>query len=353
MAQFKITKNLIIFMIILSISALVFMTVNVSAEEPQKTIKEETQDFVYKIEIDSSPDFSKIKADILAEDLKYVAFPEKLENDILLSEIIESDVDYTSKDVQKVNFYIQRFVESKSEKTKIDEVVGKVKLQFVDTTAPTITLSKKSITHEVESKLDENDYLKSVEDNSFDKVSVSIKNNVDLKIAGDYKITYTAVDSSDNSASAVLNVTVKDKPKPKPVVVKASSAATTYTAKPSSNDIYGALNMINAHRVAAGLHPLVMGGGSELAAASIRAQEAASYVSHTRPGGRSYKTAFTDLGLYHSNVIEVLTYSGSSAADKVNWWMRSSTHRGVLMRSNITHIALGTSGGMWAGIVYQ
>ena len=111
--------------------------------------------------------------------------------------------------------------------------------------------------------------------------------------------------------------------------------------------------MINAHRIAAGLHPLKMGGSGELAAASIRAQEAAGYVSHNRPNGRSYKTAFTDLGLYHSNVIEVLTYSGRSAADKVNWWMRSSVHRRVLMRSNITHIALGTSGNMWAGIVYQ
>ena len=351
MAQFKITKSLIAFIIMLLISALVFMTTNISAEETQNNKKEEVQEYVYKIEVASSPDFSRIKADILAKDLKYVAFPEKLENDILLSEIIESDVDYTNKDVQKVNFTIQRYVESKNEKTRIDEVVGEVKLQFVDTTPPTITLSKKSITLEVGSKLNADDYLKSVNDNSFDEVNVNIENKVNLNKAGEYEIIYTAVDSSDNTTSEVLNVTIKDKPKP--VVVKASSASTTYTAKPSSNDIYGALNMINAHRAAAGLAPLQMGGSSELAATSIRAQEASTYVSHTRPDGRSYKTAFTDLGLYHSNVIEVLTYSGNSAADKVNWWMQSSAHRNILMSSNVTHIALGTAGGMWAGLVYK
>lgn len=351
MAQYKISKNLIIFILMLSISALVFMTTNISAEESPKITKDESLDFVYEVEIAKSPDFSKIKADILAKDINYIAFPEKLDNDIKLSEIIESDVDYTRKDVQSVNFNIQRFVESKSEKTKIDEVLGKVKLQFVDTTTPTITLSKKSISLEVGSKLDENDYIKSVSDNSFEDVDISIENKVNLKKAGDYEIIYTATDSSSNTVSEVLKVSVKDKPKPK--VVRASSASTTYTAKPSSNDIYGALNMINAHRIAAGLHPLKMGGSGELAAASIRAQEAAGYVSHNRPNGRSYKTAFTDLGLYHSNVIEVLTYSGRSAADKVNWWMRSSVHRRVLMRSNITHIALGTSGNMWVGIVYQ
>lgn len=351
MAQFKITKSLIAFIIMLLISALVFMTTNISAEETQNNKKEEVQEYVYKIEVASSPDFSRIKADILAKDLKYVAFPEKLENDIKLSEIIQSDVDYTSKDIQKVSFDIQRFVESKNEKTKIDEVLGKVKLQFVDTTPPTITLSKKSITLEVESKLNANDYLEAVNDNSFEEVSVNIENNVDLKKAGKYEIIYTAVDSSDNTASEVLSVTIKDKPKP--VVVKASRAKPTYSAKPSSNDIYGALNMINANRAALGLHPLQMGGGSELAAASIRAQEAAGYVSHNRPGGRHYKTAFTDLGLYHSNVLEILTYSGSNAADKVNWWMQSSAHRSILMSSNVTHIALGTAGGMWAGLVYK
>ena len=181
MAQYKISKNLIIFMLMLSISALVFMTTNISAEESPKITKDESLDFVYEVEIAKSPDFSKIKADILAKDINYIAFPEKLDNDIKLSEIIESDVDYTRKDVQSVNFNIQRFVESKSEKTKIDEVLGKVKLQFVDTTTPTITLSKKSISLEVGSKLDENDYIKSVSDNSFEDVDISIENKGIMK----------------------------------------------------------------------------------------------------------------------------------------------------------------------------
>lgn len=345
MSQLKNHKLFLVYIILFTFAALVFKTTIIKASEEEITVENKTVEQVYKLEINNSPDFTSIKNEVLSNDVKYIAHPEKLDYDVVLSEIVEGDIDYFSKTIQEIHFVVQRYADSKTEKTKIDTVEAQVKVQFIDTTAPKITLTFKEVSIVEGSKFNPNDYLKEVSDNSFEKVSVKIDDKVNPNKPGTYKVTYTATDASGNKSSEVVSVKVKEKPKP--VVAR----ATTY--KSGSNDVYGALSIINSHRSAAGLAPLKMAGAVEMAAASLRAREASGYVSHYRPDGRYYVSAFTDRGVYHSNVIEILTYAGSSAADKVNWWMNSYAHRSALMSPRATHIALGVSGGMWAGLTYR
>lgn len=363
-------KLFLVYVLLFFFAAIIFKTTIIEAEDEERSIEVKTSEEIIQIEISSSPDFIKVKNAILFNDIKYLAHPGKLNQDIELSEIIVGDIDFSSKDVQEVDFEIERYADSKTVKTKIDTVIGQVKVQFIDTTAPEITLEKTSLTLEEGSKFNADDYLNDISDNSYDKVEVDIENNVDLDKPGDYEVVYTAVDSSENKSSETLKVTVEalpePEPEPEPEVVRSSTAAPSSVSTPApsaqpsvsapvaqgSSDVYSALSIINSYRSQAGLHPLQMAGGSELAAANLRAAEARGYVSHTRPDGRSYRTAFTDRGLSHNMVIEVLVYYGSSVSDKVGWWMNSPVHRRVLMRSDITHIALGSSGGMLAGIVY-
>lgn len=351
MTQLKNHKLFSLYILVFFFAILVFRTTILNAEEEEVVAETKVVNKVYELEINNSPDFTEIKNEVLFKDVKYIAHPEKLQNDIVLSEIIEGEIDYSSKAVQEVNFEVQRYADSKTVKTKIDTVEGIVFIQFIDTTAPVITLSDNSVTVQEGSDLDVYDYLEDITDNSFEEVDFIIQDNLDLETPGEYEVVYTATDSSDNQTSETLTVTVKEKPKP---VVKPTPVAYRSVAVSSgSNDVYGALSMINSHRAAAGLNPLQLAGGAESTAATIRAQEAASYLSHIRPDGRHYRTAFSDQGVSHSNVIEILTYSGSGAAAKVNWWMSSSAHRSALMSPSATHIALGVSGNMWAGIVYR
>lgn len=350
MTKLKFNKYFFIYIVVTLLVALIFQTVAIKADT---SVKSKTSDKVYKLEINSKPDFKEIKKEILLGDVKYLVFPTKLQHDVELSEIIASDIDYASNEVQEVVLEVQRFAESMSEKTKIDTVQGKVKLQFIDTTPPEISLKETSVTITEGDKLNEDDYLLDVTDNSFDEIIVDINNELDTNEPGTYEIVYKATDSSNNVAEETLTVTVKAKPVPVPQPVVRASNNAYVNSTTVSNDFYGALSLINSHRAANGLHPLQLAGGGEQSAAAQRAAEASAYVAHIRPDGRHYNTAFTDLGIYHSNVIEILTFSGSTAADKVAWWMSSGAHRSALMSSSATHIALGSYGGMWAGLVYR
>lgn len=348
MIQFKLKKYFFIYIILSFILTFVLKPINVKAE----TVVDRTiLDKVYKLEINSKPSFDEIKKEILSHDIKYVIFPEKLEHDLVLSEILVSDIDYSSHQPQTVDLEIQRFTDSKIDKKKIDTVLGRVTLQFVDTTPPTITLKHKSLTITEGESFKAEDYLVDVSDNSFDKVDVAIQDNTNVDKAGTYEVAYIAVDESKNKTEEILKVTVKAKPKPPPVVRKA--VVTPSPVMRASNDFFGALSIINSYRIANGLNPLQMGSSGEQAAAATRAAEAAGYLSHQRPDGRSYVTAFTDRGIYRSSIVEVLTYSGTTAADKVAWWMSSASHRANLMRRDITHIALGAYGNMWVGMAYR
>lgn len=377
MTKLKTNQIFIIYVIVFSIAALIFKTATIKAEGAELVIQPKVSQQVYKVEINSNPNFEEVKTQVLIDDVKYVAHPQKLAQDAQLSEIVASDIDYSNHEVQQVELEVQRFADSKTEKTKIDTVDGIVNLQFIDTTAPEVTIKKNSVTITEGEDIDVDDYLVSVTDNSFDKVSIDIDEDINTDKPGKYKAIYTATDSSGNTASETLTVIVKAKPEEKPeaeVVAEPVAAqqvaiqpATTQqpvaavtpvvkTAAPvavGSNNIGGALGMINGHRANAGLAPLSLAGPGEMAAAATRAAEASGYASHVRPDGRNFVTAFSDRGISHSGVREILTYSGSTAAAKIGWWMSSPAHRAILMSPGATHIALGTSGSTWLGLVYR
>lgn len=327
--------------------------IDVNADEIDVRVVEEVKR-VYQLEMNRA-DFTEIKKDILLKDVKYMAYPETFINDLSLSEIVISGVDYASTDVQRASAKLIKYTDSKEGKQILDTVNVELDIQYKDTIAPTLNLSRGKLQIEEGGKFDPNKYIELLEDNGFAQPKLTIDNPVDTKKVGEYKVVYTASDSANNTSSETLVVSVNEKPKPK--VVKETPKRTggsTAMPKPAGGSVVEqTLYYINQYRAAEGKYPLKLGGSQEMSATQLRAQEAVGYKSHTRPDGRSYKTAFTDIGLSHENVVEVLVFGLGGPAEKVKVWMNSPVHRNVLMRTNITHIALGVSGSLYAGIVYK
>lgn len=231
-----------------------------------------------------------------------------------------------------------------------------ITINVVDTTAPVITLSEKEVTLEFEEAFDASAYLTSVVDNSTVAITATIDNPVVTTEAGDYTVTYRAVDPSGNVATSTLFVSVEEEPEPEPepeVVVKPTTGTVSGNYAPITNvsGINGMLTLINNERIARGLSPMYMASASAQQAANVRAQEAASFVSHTRPNGTSYTTALTQFGVSFNSALEVLTYSGNTVADGFSWWMNSPSHRNIIMSPYYSQIAIGYYNGMWCAIV--
>lgn len=86
-------------------------------------------------------------------------------------------------------------------------------VNIVDKESPIITLTQAAIILKVNESFEAKDYIKEVSDN-FDNLSIeniTIDNPVDMKKSGEYEVTYTISDSSNNEAIATLKVIVKDK----------------------------------------------------------------------------------------------------------------------------------------------
>lgn len=86
-------------------------------------------------------------------------------------------------------------------------------VNIVDKESPIITLTQAAIILKVNESFEAKDYIKEVSDN-FDNLSIeniTIDNHVDMKKSGEYEVTYTISDSSNNEAKATLKVIVKDK----------------------------------------------------------------------------------------------------------------------------------------------
>lgn len=235
MQKFKRRQIFLIYVIVFAIASLIFKTIIVNAKET--VVKEpKISSRVFKVEIKNNPNFEDVKKKVLADDIKYVVHPEKLGIDVSLSEIIASDIDYSSYAVQEVELEVQRFVQSKSDKAKIDSVVGIVRLQFIDTTPPEVLIKKDSVTITEGEELDVNDYLISVTDNSFEPVALEIEDDLDTNVPGEYTTVYTATDSSGNTDSKTLTVIVKEKPKPKPEPIIIKPVTSTKVASSSGED---------------------------------------------------------------------------------------------------------------------
>ncbi len=100
------------------------------------------------------------------------------------------------------------------------------------------------------------------------------------------------------------------------------------------------VELINEERVANGLDPL-----EEVAVirdcAMIRAQEAASSFSHTRPDGTRYKTVLEDTGVSMKYTGENLAGGYLSPEHVVEGWMNSEGHRANVLNEKFTKVGAG------------
>ena len=104
-----------------------------------------------------------------------------------------------------------------------------------------------------------------------------------------------------------------------------------------------ALDKCNAQRSSAGLGSLSWSDGLE-SCAMVRAQEAVTTWSHTRPNGSDWWTVNSNL-MYGENLAK-----GYSTADEaVNAWMNSQSHRENILYSGFKTcgIAIYETGGSW------
>ncbi len=65
---------------------------------------------VYPMEMNLA-DFEEIKKDVLQKDIKYIAHPEEFENDLALSEVVVTDINYASEEAQEVEVQVIRYTD--------------------------------------------------------------------------------------------------------------------------------------------------------------------------------------------------------------------------------------------------
>lgn len=217
----------------------------------------------------------------------------------------------------------------------------KLNIRVVDNAAPVLELTQSHAVIKKDAEFNPWDYISFAFDNSHTYPEITLEHNVDVSTYGEYVVNYTAKDKSGNITNIDMPVTVS------------SNSYDLSNVTYNSDDIQYMLDLINEVRTSNGLNPYQLGDDLAQQAVAIRAQEAAGAISHTRPDGSHYKTAFDEIGVsYENHPLEILTYSGSTVEDKLNWWLNSSGHRSILMQPDYDYIALAYVGGLWCGIAY-
>lgn len=112
---------------------------------------------------------------------------------------------------------------------------------------------------------------------------------------------------------------------------------------------YAIVGELNASRVDAELSELSLDGYLS-GIAYLRAKEASSSWSHTRPDGRSYKSALSDYGYGYGAAAELMVYVAGSgdAASITAKWMNSESHRENILSGSFSTAGIGVynAGGM-------
>ena len=112
---------------------------------------------------------------------------------------------------------------------------------------------------------------------------------------------------------------------------------------------YAIVGELNASRVGAGLSELSLDGYLS-GIAYLRAMEASSSWSHTRPDGRSYTSALSDYGYGYGAVAELMVYvpGGGDAASIAAKWMNSKSHSENILSDSFSTAGVGvySTGGM-------
>ncbi len=325
-----------IYFVIISI-VFIFMSLNyVLAQDETKTVLD--------IELGNASMSEEIKQYVLENSVFYKVSEdaEVSEFDLENSVVTVEGFDIAKLGQQKISVIVE--VESLNVGSEIKShmiLQEDILINLVDTTAPVLELKRESLTLKNGASFDATDYISSVSDYDymFDK-QVKTESNVDTTVAGVYYVTYKSIDPSMNEAVKTLTVNVEEK----------YVAKTVYN---DSNTIEAMLNEMNAYRASHGLSAFTLAGDSALSAASVRASEAVDYTSHTRPSGQSYKTALDDFGVDYNIAYEILTYSGSTISDKIEWWSNSAGHNKIMLLDGDYKVAYGYDGKMWAALIYN
>lgn len=100
------------------------------------------------------------------------------------------------------------------------------------------------------------------------------------------------------------------------------------------------LKLVNEKRSANGLSPLSFDTKVQKAA-DTRAEEIKKSFSHTRPDGKSFSTALSDVGAVFSGAGENIAIGQKTPEEVVSAWMNSSGHRANILNSKYKYIGIG------------
>lgn len=115
-------------------------------------------------------------------------------------------------------------------------------------------------------------------------------------------------------------------------------ASTTYETEPSSFQAE-ILNLFNEKREEHGLSALSMEPQLNMVS-DIRVRESSQLFSHTRPDGRRYSTAFSDMNISYRYSGEILAHGYKTPKHVVAGWLESSGHHDLILSENYTHVGI-------------
>lgn len=141
--------------------------------------------------------------------------------------------------------------------------------------------------------------------------------------------TGTNNSSSDNSSNNSTNGSVS---KPEGNENNSNISVSAYAQE--------VLKLVNEKRSANGLSPLSFDTKVQKAA-DTRAEEIKKSFSHTRPDGKSFSTALSDVGAVFSGAGENIAIGQKTPDEVVSAWMNSSGHRANILNSKYKYIGIG------------
>lgn len=100
------------------------------------------------------------------------------------------------------------------------------------------------------------------------------------------------------------------------------------------------LKLVNTERKKAGLTELTW-DDTVAAAAMTRSTEIEKSFSHTRPDGRNFGTAITDLGVSYRGAGENIAWGQKTPEAVMNAWMNSEGHRANILNPNFKKLGVG------------
>ena len=100
------------------------------------------------------------------------------------------------------------------------------------------------------------------------------------------------------------------------------------------------LKLVNTERKKVGLTELTW-DDTVATAAMTRSKEIEKSFSHTRPDGRNFGTAITDLGITYRGAGENIAWGQKTPEAVMNAWMNSEGHRANILNPNFKKLGVG------------